>query len=185
MKKKLIASDGRVYRYALPKCHPDRKHRAHGLCEKCYEKRRYVRNKEYFADKHARWSAENRQHLNQYIRKRTKRLVRENPVKVVLQRIKYTSKKRGILFTITESDLAAVWSDTCPVYGVPISIRTKRTNNSLSVDRIDSKLGYVPGNICIMSWRANRLKFDASLEELEQLVRYLRGLRRKKNARLR
>ncbi len=50
-----------------------------------------------------------------------------------------------------------------------------------SLDRIDSSLGYVKGNVWVISWRANHIKTDASLEELKQLVA---GLERLQRARL-
>ena len=50
------------------------------------------------------------------------------------------------------------------------------THNSPSVDRIDPKKGYTPDNIRVISWRANSLKSDASLKELQVLVEDLSRL---------
>lgn len=38
--------------------------------------------------------------------------------------------------------------------------------SSPSLDRIDNRMGYVPGNVWVISWKANRMKSDASMEEL-------------------
>ena len=51
-----------------------------------------------------------------------------------------------------------------------------RSEASLSIDRIDSSKGYIKGNVHIVSWKANRLKSNATLEDLERLVSYLKML---------
>ena len=63
----------------------------------------------------------------------------------------------------------------CPVLGIDIvwENRTKRIEASPSIERIDSSKGYEPGNVALISWRANRIKKDASLQELEAV--YARG----------
>ena len=103
---------------------------------------------------------------------------KEEPIKV-LGALRANARKREIPFALIETDLRAIWSKVCPVFGIKIFANDKRRNNSLSVDRIDNSVGYVPGNICIMSWRANKLKADASIEELEALVTFLKRQRLK------
>lgn len=48
------------------------------------------------------------------------------------------------------------------------------TDNSPSIDEIIPGKGYVRGNIMIISWKANRLKNNARLEDLEKIVNYIR-----------
>jgi hypothetical protein len=87
--------------------------------------------------------------------------------------------KTGLEFRITVRDLMPM-PETCPVLGTPINYTTPRGQGSLqendrpTVDRIDNSKGYVPGNVAVISWRANRLKSDGSLEEMEKLVAYMR-----------
>lgn len=79
------------------------------------------------------------------------------------------SGKKGRSFNLTLSDI--VIPKVCPVLGIPINRKgTKRTPNSPSLDRINSRLGYVKGNIVVISWRANDLKKDASPGELRKLA---------------
>lgn len=97
---------------------------------------------------------------------------RNNPLVRIVQEAKVRATKRGLLFSITAEDLSI--PDVCPVLGIPIGMTYgARSDNSLSIDRIDSKKGYVEGNVRIISWRANRLKNDATLDELRAIVSYM------------
>lgn len=44
-------------------------------------------------------------------------------------------------------------------------------DNSPTLDRKDSTRGYVPDNVWVISHRANRMKNNATLEEMELLVK--------------
>jgi len=64
----------------------------------------------------------------------------------------------------------------CPLLGTPLNASGRRFDaNNPSIDRIIPTLGYVPGNVWVISWRANAIKHDATLEELESIVRGLRA----------
>jgi len=95
----------------------------------------------------------------------------KNPVKALFAGRKSDAKKRGIEFTITERDV--IIPEVCPVLGIPIvASGGSRTNNSPSIDRIDNNKGYVPGNVVVISWRANMLKKDATIEELIKMANF-------------
>jgi hypothetical protein len=76
----------------------------------------------------------------------------------------------GIPFTITEADI--VVPEVCPVLGIRL-VRHHRGgkghDDSFSLDRVVPELGYVPGNIVVMSNRANRMKNNATPAEIEML----------------
>ena len=58
----------------------------------------------------------------------------------------------------------------CPILGIIIDYYAKeRHDGSPSLDKFYPKLGYVKGNIRIISWRANRIKSDGSPEEWEKI----------------
>ena len=44
-------------------------------------------------------------------------------------------------------------------------------DNSPNLDRIFPKKGYVPGNVRVISQRANRIKSDATVEEMRAVLR--------------
>jgi len=87
-------------------------------------------------------------------------------MKVKLARIKDSALKRGLEFNLDEADL--IYPNICPVLKIPLNSETY--GNKPSVDRIDNTKGYVKGNVRIISQRANRLKADASIEELELIL---------------
>lgn len=39
--------------------------------------------------------------------------------------------------------------------------------NNPSIDRLDPSIGYIPGNICVISYKANTMKNNASYTELK------------------
>lgn len=93
--------------------------------------------------------------------------------KLILMRARRRAKKFGVEFNITESDI--VIPKRCPVLGIRMSRRPGRAcADSPSLDRINPKRGYVRGNVWVISWRANRLKGDATVAELERLVRAIK-----------
>jgi hypothetical protein len=102
----------------------------------------------------------------------------ENRIKHTLSQAKRRAIKDGRDFDITIEDLLPL-PTVCPVFGTPINYTGTQArgfvDNSPSIDRIDSSKGYIKGNVQIISWRANRVKSDASVEELEAVIKYMKG----------
>jgi transposase len=70
-----------------------------------------------------------------------------------------------------------VWSKVCPILGIPLDYYAiSRQENSPSFGRIDSNVGYVSGNVIIVSWRANRIKNDGTAEEHKKIAQFLSSL---------
>lgn len=88
---------------------------------------------------------------------------------------KRRAKDRGVPFTIRPEDI--VIPPCCPVLGMPLKRKDPShrgpAEHSPSLDRIRPELGYVPGNIVVISHRANRIKNDATLEELQRVAAWL------------
>jgi len=62
----------------------------------------------------------------------------------------------------------------CPVLGMALQINTRKAqDNSPSLDRIDSSLGYVKGNVQVISKKANVMKSNASREELLKFANWI------------
>lgn len=77
-------------------------------------------------------------------------------------------------FNLTEKDI--VIPDIRPVLGIPLVIGSRRMHdNSPSLDRWDNHEGYTVNNTRVISWRANKLKLDASVDEMEKVLAYMKG----------
>jgi hypothetical protein len=88
--------------------------------------------------------------------------------------IRGRAKKKGIPFNLTREDIPDIPS-TCPVLGIPMTLSGPPNSPGLaSLDRVIPKLGYIKGNVEIMSFRANTLKSDATIEELELVLAYMK-----------
>lgn len=87
---------------------------------------------------------------------------------------KFRAKKKGIPFDLSPDDFDI--PEVCPVFGHPFEPPKKNAWWSPSLDRTIPALGYVKGNVRIISMRANMLKGDASLEELEKVIAYVRRI---------
>jgi hypothetical protein len=91
-----------------------------------------------------------------------------------LSNTKSVCEREEIPFNITVDDLAP-YPLTCPVLGLPINWMNtgSSSNDSPSIDRMIPELGYVKGNVRLISQKANRLKGNASVEELKAILRYM------------
>lgn len=129
--------------------------------------------KEYYAE----WHLKNRDRRNEAATKNYVRAITDEPETVMVRRIRQRAKVAGIPFDLTVYDLPI--PDTCPVLGVQLDHSYHGTKgarqNSPSVDRIVPELGYVSGNVRVMSHRANTLLNNASLEEMEKVLEFLRA----------
>lgn len=87
----------------------------------------------------------------------------------------YDARKRaaslGLPFDIEPEDIKV--PSECPILGIPLDSRDR--NHAPSLDRVFPFLGYVVTNIRVISFRANRLKGDASPEELRAILSYIEG----------
>lgn len=96
-------------------------------------------------------------------------------IKVLYNRIKASAKSRNIPFTLTLTDLNNLtFPITCPILNIPLVFnRGKPKDNSYSIDRLDSTKGYHIDNIIVISYKANRLKSNATLEQSQAIYQYM------------
>lgn len=94
---------------------------------------------------------------------------KEHPRKYLLALAKRRAPAKGQEFSISMSDLPEI-PEVCPLLGIVIDPYAEKLSHHPSIDRIDSSKGYVPGNVQIISQRANMLKNNATLDELLCLV---------------
>jgi hypothetical protein len=100
-----------------------------------------------------------------------------HPVKWILTRAKNSAASRNLEFTVTEADFEDLPTH-CPILGLELkysNAEPKKGDPAIaSLDRKDNSKGYVPGNVFIISHKANTLKGSASLAELEALLKYMK-----------
>lgn len=91
--------------------------------------------------------------------------------------LKSRAKKLGVAFNLTAADIAA--PELCPILGVPLIFGGGVNHpHGPSVDRIIPALGYVKGNIRIISFLANSLKRDCDDPAVFRAIAdYLEGRR--------
>lgn len=99
---------------------------------------------------------------------------RSDPVRNLYRAAKRRAETKGIEFSIELDDV--VIPSACPVLGVPLVVGGGQgfKEGSPTLDRVVNNRGYVKGNVAVISWRANRLKSDATLAELLAITAYLK-----------
>jgi hypothetical protein len=104
------------------------------------------------------------------------------PWRNMLRSARARARERGVPFSITMTDLEAAWpkDGNCPVLGTPL-VRNVGfhggSDQSPSLDASIPSLGYVPGNVRIISLLANRVKQDVTDPTiLEKIAHYMRTI---------
>jgi hypothetical protein len=93
-----------------------------------------------------------------------------NPARFLLSRARDRAREQNIPFNLVRADILI--PEKCPLLGIAL-YRTPGTvtPNTPSLDKIIPSLGYVKGNVQVISYRANTIKNDASLAEMQLLVK--------------
>lgn len=101
-----------------------------------------------------------------------------HPEANMLVQIRNRCIRSGITFNLTIEDCKI--PKVCPVLGIllvsgQVRVSGMHADNTPSMDRIDPTKGYVKGNVRVISWRANHLKNNATRQELEAIIEYMRS----------
>lgn len=149
-------------------------------CSECYK------NKPDISDNHfrKRYDTEFKARINS--QKRASRI--RNFRRAMWRAAKNRAEHNGIPFLITPEDIHI--PEQCPLLEKPFIYGTEGNYKyTPSLDRINNSLGYVPGNIWVISMLANTMKNDATIEELVKfctnMLRYSPNCIEKENAELR
>ena len=107
--------------------------------------------------------------MNRYTRYRA-RLRKEDPVKYTARHMRNNactrSKRAGIPFDLSTEYVISICPELCPVFGVKLEYggAGQRRRTAASLDRIVPELGYVKGNVQVLSMLANRMKSNVVLD---------------------
>ncbi len=138
-------------------------------CDECFNR---LRREKYKNDKDYR----------EKIKERNTRRVRtpEGRASRMLSDAKVRASKRGLEFNLELEDI--VVPDVCPYLGITLNTDNNcKRDNSPTLDRIVPELGYVKGNVEVISERANRIKNDATPGELETIAKRYKELKERIN----
>lgn len=92
-----------------------------------------------------------------------------------LKASKARASKKGLENTLTFEQIKELYpiDNKCPILGVELKWGFPK-DTSPSLDRIDTSKGYTFENCQIISNRANRIKSDSTIEELQAILNYLK-----------
>jgi hypothetical protein len=101
---------------------------------------------------------------------------RANPAREMIKRAKQRALDKGFEFALTPEQLEPLPTH-CPVFGFLLTLGNGQQNiSAYSLDRIDNSKGYVPGNVVVMSYLANRLKNDGTAAQHARLARWMSAM---------
>ncbi len=111
--------------------------------------------------------------MESYYRNKTKRKqnnidwVAANYEKHLYTQSKGRARRSNLEFTIVLSDI--IIPEYCPYLNIKLTRLWGhgRIDSNASIDRIDNSKGYIPDNIEIISFKANLIKRNATIDELK------------------
>ena len=105
---------------------------------------------------------------------------RKNPASKLLTQARCRARAANIPFNIDINDI--VVPELCPVLNIPLVInfgQKTQAPNSPSLDKVNPELGYVKGNIRVISNKANFCKSNLTEAQLKSLYTYVQEHNRK------
>jgi hypothetical protein len=97
----------------------------------------------------------------------------EGRASVFLQNAKKSAVKRQQAFALTVDDIVGCWkqqAEICAYSGRPMTLEAGQLN-TVSIERIDSAVGYTPENTILVCQAINRMKSDFGFEDFYNLCR--------------
>jgi hypothetical protein len=120
------------------------------------------------------WYEENPNKVKVNEENRNKRR-RVNVKETMFERVRRRCLRTGVEFSIEIDDI--IVPTHCPVFGFKLEPSSKGpAANSPSLDRIDPKLGYIKGNVQVISHLANSMKNNASHDQLVLFAKWILGV---------
>ena len=142
--------------------------KSYGVCIPC-EKKKALRN--YKIDRVRQTELKSK-----YRQDRLKEDPKLYRLKVMLNSAKTRSSKQGLRCDISLEHLKEVCPEECPVFGVKFvwtGYKKGTSKMAPSLDRIIPELGYVTGNVQVISKLANMMKSCATPEQLGRFAEWI------------
>jgi hypothetical protein len=151
-----------------------------------YGKKYYQENKEKRTESYKKYYQENKEKINEHskeyyqenkekINEQTKQYRLENKEKWMCNTSKVRAKQKNLPFNLSTEYLKEIWPEDnkCPALG--ITMRKGDfcvTDHSPTLDRIIPKLGYIKGNVQVVSALANRIMSDATVNQVMAVAKH-------------
>jgi hypothetical protein len=145
-------------------------------CKKCVADY-YQKNKERMKEQATAFQKANPEKAAEYRRRFREKAGREDCVARLLRSARKRAAEKGLEFSLKRADV--VIPEICPVLGIELDKDSSTLGpcaNVPSLDRLNPALGYVPANVNVISFRANTIKNDATTEELEKVIAWMKKM---------
>ena len=166
------------------------------ICKRCNEEKHFKEFRKLQKKKRTGWTAKDgsqrTSHCKICERINAADRYRKNGIHQRYNSLRNTAKKKNIVFEISKEYLAKLFEeapDKCPIFGTEFGIVKYSPgnkdnigdfrNNSYSIDRIVPELGYIEGNLIIVSDLANRIKNNATPDQIIQVGKFYKKLQEK------
>ncbi len=135
---------------------------AHKICsDECRKKQKLAARNKWRAKSKTKWAGYSKAYRER------------NPHKAKVVAFRTKAQRLGLPFDLDENWFKQNTPTHCPVLGLPLDTGTR--DNASSVDRLVPEKGYTKDNCSIMSLKANRLKNNATIEELEKIITFMKN----------
>lgn len=129
--------------------------------KKRYNKEWREKNKDYLREYHRQYHKDNKDYRKNYRLK--------NIEKFMLRDAKNRAKSQNVPFDITTEDI--IIPEYCPILDIKLEHCTDQ-GRAPSLDKLIPSLGYVKGNISVISYRANHIKNNMTLKEIIKMAEW-------------
>ena len=158
-----------------PHGHTSKRYTKSSRCVECV----LLKQKE-LGNQYAKKSREKNREKNKLKGREDYRKIGKKYLYLMWARAKKRANEKNVPFDIELSDI--IIPTNCPVLGIAFEISNSGRgpgDNSPSLDRINPKLGYVKGNVEVISFKANRIKSDADVIDLQKVLIYMETIKTK------
>ena len=122
----------------------------------------YLKRKDHYLEQNKAWRDSNKEHRAEHAAKKHRERKENSPALYLWKYAKARAKNDSMEFDLELTDI--VIPEVCPYMKTPFVMRDKQL--AASLDRVDSSRGYTKDNIRVISYRANRMKNNATEQEL-------------------
>lgn len=144
-------------------------------CKKGHDGLRFTRGKRACVECERNRDKARVAHRPGYHTEQARRLKKDHPAAGLVSQARQRARRKGLDFNLHERDIHV--PDVCPVLGIPLipGANWEERMSAPSLDRVNNAKGYIRGNVQVISLRANVLKNDSSIEELEAVLAYMKA----------